>query len=165
MHIRLIVFLLTLHQIYCQTSETSAENDVTRAFMANGISPKYVTIAPDSLLDVNFPSGVSAHLGNELTPTQVKDQPALSWPVDSADSLYTFVMTDLDPLGMATRLLVEGRHWLVGNIPGTNIDKGETIDEFFSSGPPIGSGFHRYVQIVYKQPGRLVFDEPRLSNA
>lgn len=32
------------------------------------------------------------------------------------------------------------------------------------SGPPKGSGLHRYVFLVYKQPGLLAFDENPISN-
>lgn len=34
------------------------------------------------------------NLGNELTPTQVKDEPKVSWEAD-AESLYTLVMTGI----------------------------------------------------------------------
>lgn len=32
------------------------------------------------------------------------------------------------------------------------------------SGPPEGTGLHRYVFLVYKQNGKINFDEPRLPN-
>lgn len=28
----------------------------------------------------------------------------------------------------------------------------------------LGTGLHRYVFLIYKQPGKLTFDEPRLTN-
>ena len=30
--------------------------------------------------------------------------------------------------------------WLVGNIPGTDVAKGETLSEYVGSGPPEGTG-------------------------
>jgi phosphatidylethanolamine-binding protein (PEBP) family uncharacterized protein len=30
--------------------------------------------------------------------------------------------------------------------------------------PPEGTGLHRYVFLIYKQNGKLEFDEPRLVN-
>lgn len=41
---------------------------------------------------VSYPSGVSVDFGNELTPTQVKDEPSVNWPTDS-NAFYTLCMT------------------------------------------------------------------------
>lgn len=43
-------------------------------------------------LKVNYQSGVEANLGNELTPTQVKDVPQVSWNAEE-DQFYTLVLT------------------------------------------------------------------------
>ncbi|KAL3243453.1 hypothetical protein MRX96_020520 [Rhipicephalus microplus] len=40
----------------------------------------------------------------------------------------------------------------------------ETLSEYVGSGPPKGTGLHRYVFLVYKQPGKLSCDEKRLTN-
>lgn len=39
----------------------------------------------------------------------------------------------------------EWRHWLVGNIPGFDVSKGETLSEYIGSGPPKDTGLHRYI--------------------
>lgn len=65
----------------------------------------------------------------------------------------------------------EVQHWVVVNIPGNDISKGETLFDYVGSGPPKvqttlqfdklikislkGSGLHRYIFLVYKQPGKL----------
>lgn len=96
------------------------------------------------------------HLGDELTPTQVKDAPAqIAWPIEP-NTLYTLILTDPD----ASR---EWRHWTVVNIPGTNVASGDTQAEYVGAGPPPGSGLHRYVFVVYRQPGRIAIEEPVLS--
>jgi len=43
---------------------------------------------------VCYPSGVKVDQGNELTPTQVKDQPTVKWQADG-NALYTVCMTGL----------------------------------------------------------------------
>jgi phosphatidylethanolamine-binding protein len=58
----------------------------------------------------------------------------------------------------------EWHHWLIGNIPGGDISKGEVLSDYVGSGPPEKTGLHRYVFLVYKQNGKLSFDEPRLTN-
>ena len=39
----------------------------------------------------------------------------------------------------------EWRHWLVVNIPGCEVSKGEALSVYIGSGPPQGTGLHRYV--------------------
>lgn len=58
----------------------------------------------------------------------------------------------------------EWHHWLVVNIPGSDLVAGETLSPYIGSGPPEGTGIHRYVYILYEQPGVLDFDEDRLTN-
>ncbi|PSN44470.1 Protein D1, partial [Blattella germanica] len=106
---------------------------------------------------------VSVNLGNESTPTQVKDKPSVTWSaVDGA--YYLLCMNDPDAPTRENRELGEVLHWLVGNIPGNKIHQGDTLAEFIGSGPPKDSGFHRYVFLVYKQPGKITFDEPYIDN-
>lgn len=44
---------------------------------------------------------------------------------------------------------------LVVNIPGKDVSKGETLSEYVGSGPPQGTGLHRYVYLVYQQSGKI----------
>lgn len=105
-------------------------------------------------------------LGNELTPTQVKSEPTVTYKADP-DSYYLLCMTDPDAPSRQAPTLREFRHWLVGNIPSDggvfDVSKGEVLTEYVGSGPPQGTGLHRYVFLLYKQPGKLTFDEPRVN--
>ena len=44
------------------------------------------------------------------------------------------------------------------------MSKGDVLSEYIGSGPPKDSGLHRYVFLLYQQPGKLTFDEKRLTN-
>lgn len=57
-----------------------------------GIVPMVIDLAPRKTIDVTYPGQLTVNNGNELTPTQVKDEPNVTWESDS-DSLYTLVMT------------------------------------------------------------------------
>ncbi|CAG2177524.1 unnamed protein product, partial [Oppiella nova] len=103
---------------------------------------------------VIFPSNVTVNLGNELTPTQVKDEPHVEWPV-TPGSLYTLAMVDPDAPSHVSPLLRSIKHWLVVNIPDGDLKSGQILAGFISSGPPKGSGIHRYVILVYKQSKRI----------
>lgn len=74
-----------------------------------------------------------------MTPSQVKDVPTVKWNV-AADSLYTLCMTDPDAPSRQNPKFREWHHWLVGNIPGGDISKGETLSAYVGSGPPQGTG-------------------------
>lgn len=103
-------------------------------------------------------------MGDELKPTQVKSAPIkLSWPTDE-DTFYTLILTDPDAPSRPNPTFREWHHWLVVNIPGTNVQQGQTLSEYVGSGPPKKSGLHRYVYLIFKQPSKLQFDEPILNN-
>lgn len=111
-----------------------------------------------------YPSGVSADLGNELTPTQVKDKPTLTWDAENG-AYYTLLMIDPDAPSRQNPKFREFRHWLVMNIPGTSINKGDEVIGYISSGPPKNTGLHRYVFLIYKQPnGFIQHNEPPSTN-
>ncbi|XP_041969058.1 protein D3-like [Aricia agestis] len=142
----------------------AVETSPVQAFQDNGVVPDVIPKAPVAFVSIKYPSGVEVRNGNELTPTQVKDAPSMiSWDV-SPNSFYTIALTDPDAPSRAEPKAREWHHWLVGNIPGNDVASGETLSAYIGSGPPQGSGLHRYVFLVYKQPGKLTFDEPRLGD-
>lgn len=111
-----------------------------------------------------YSSGVSASLGNELTPTQVKDKPTLTWNAEN-DAFYTLLLVDPDAPSRQNPKYREYRHWLVMNIPGTSIDQGDEVIGYMGSGPPKDTGLHRYIFLIYKQPNGIIqHDESRSTN-
>ncbi|XP_015610253.1 protein D3 [Cephus cinctus] len=135
--------------------------DVESEFNAAKIVPDILDKAPTELIEVKF-GDKEVNLGNELTPTEVKDIPEIHYKHEGG-VLYTLVLTDPDaPVRGYNR---EWQHWLVGNIPEDKVAKGEVLTEFVSSAPPKDSGLHRYIFLLYKQnQGAITFDERRLSN-
>nr|5TVD_A Chain A, Tm16 [Trichuris muris] len=129
-------------------------SNVAGKFAEHGVVPDVVAKAPQLLCSATYASGVSAELGNVLTPTQVKEPPKLHWEADSS-SLYTLVLTDPDAPSRSSPKFREWHHWLIVNIPGDKVAQGETLSEYIGSGPPKGTGLHRYVFLVYKQSGKI----------
>lgn len=112
---------------------------------------------------MDYASGVSVVLGEELKPLQVLEKPNVTWEADRS-AFYTLMMFDPDAPSRRIHLLREVRHWLVVNIPGTDIESGEEIVEYRGVGAPRLTGLHRYIFLVYKQPnGRIQFDEPHID--
>ncbi|KAK0419597.1 hypothetical protein QR680_014226 [Steinernema hermaphroditum] len=127
---------------------------VPEAFKKHEVVPDVIPAAPSAQVKVIFEGGVEAKLGNELTPTQVQNPPKVSWDTEP-DTLYTLVKTDPDAPSRADPKFREWHHWLIVNIPGTDISKGDVLSEYVGSGPPKGTGLHRYVYLVYKQAGKI----------
>ncbi|ERL88969.1 protein D2 [Dendroctonus ponderosae] len=136
---------------------------VSRIMEKHGVVPDVIPVAPKEVAEVSYISGVKADQGNELTPTQVKDQPKLKWSADPS-AFYTVCMTDPDAPSRKKPTYREWHHWLVVNVPGSDISKGEVLSGYVGSGPPEKTGLHRYVFLIYKQSGKLTFDEPRIPD-
>ncbi|PIC23252.1 hypothetical protein B9Z55_017017 [Caenorhabditis nigoni] len=125
------------------------------AFTKHEVIPDVLAANPPAkLVSVKFNSGVEANLGNVLTPTQVKDVPEVKWDAEPG-ALYTLIKTDPDAPSRKEPTYREWHHWLVVNIPGNEIAKGDTLSEYVGAGPPPKTGLHRYVYLIYKQAGRI----------
>ena len=106
-------------------------------------------------LKVKYSPELQVNNGNILTPAQVKDAPStISWPAQDG-SLYTLLMVDPDAPSRRIPFLREINHWLVVNIKGNDISSGNTILPYRGSGPPILTGLHRYIFLIFKQESRL----------
>nr|XP_033321264.1 protein D2-like isoform X1 [Megalopta genalis] len=138
-------------------------SSMAESLASHGVVPDVVDKAPEKVLNVAYPNNITVDIGKVLTPTQVKDQPEISWDAD-ANAYYTLCMTDPDAPSRKDPKFREWHHWLVGNIPGADVSKGEVLSEYVGSGPPKGTGLHRYVFLLYKQSEKLKFDEKRLTN-
>lgn len=142
---------------------------VSDVFIEHQLEPDIVRRAPRQLLGVHFPlSGVSAQLGNTLTPAAVRQEPRISWPSNSdSAALYTLCFTDADGPSRDNTTNREFHHWLVVNVPYDGVSRGKVLTAFVGSGPPATSGPHRYAFLLFRQPnGQAIStdDEPILHN-
>lgn len=82
--------LLVLSTILAALSSTMA--GVKELFVSDEIVKNLgLKEAPEKLVEISYPSGVSVDLGKELTPTQVKDIPTLKWEAKTG-VYYTVLM-------------------------------------------------------------------------
>ncbi|KAH8417560.1 hypothetical protein KR222_001886, partial [Zaprionus bogoriensis] len=120
------------------------------------IAPDVVDkLPPQGKLQVKYPVGVAVEDGNELTPTQVKDEPTVSWESAEGSTLYTLLMVDPDAPTRSDPKYREILHWAVVNIPGNQVNEGQTLVEYIGSGPPEGTGLHRYIFLLYAQTQKV----------
>jgi len=66
------------------------------------------------------------------------------WPVLDHKKFTIFVL-----------IFANRRHWLVSNIPGNKISSGTVISSYMGSGPPKGTGLHRYIFLLFEQKGKI----------
>lgn len=140
----------------------SDEQKPKSSFEEHGVVPDVIATVPKELLEVCF-CEVRAKEGNCLTPTEVQNEPELSWMAEP-NGLYTICMTDPDAPSREDPQFREWHHWLVVNVPSYEVRKGKVLSAYVGAGPPKDTGLHRYVLLVYKQKCRLDCDEPELPN-
>jgi hypothetical protein len=128
-----------------------------------------ISAAPADIVDeilaskiiITYPNGKTVEFGQELTPTDVQDEPQVSWEADPA-KYYTLVMFDPDAPTRQDPKLADVKHWLVVNILGCDVKSGDVIAEYVGSLTPKGNGLHRYIFLVFEQKGKMAFgDEPK----
>lgn len=136
---------------------------MTEKFKEHKVVSDVIRKAPAAILSVEYPGGTVVELGNELAPTKVKDIPKITFEMEEG-VFYVLIMTDPDAPSRQKPKFREWNHWLVVNIHSDSIDKGTTLSEYIGAGPPKGTGLHRYVFLLYKQPRKLTFDEAHLTN-
>ncbi|XP_041818977.1 39S ribosomal protein L38, mitochondrial [Chelmon rostratus] len=96
------------------------------------------------------------HYGNRLTPTDAASAPQISFDAEEG-SLWTLLLTCPDEHLLDNE--AEYIHWLVGNIPGGAVQAGEELCHYLPPFPARGTGFHRYVYVLFKQEGPIGFQE------
>ncbi|XP_002737060.1 protein D2-like [Saccoglossus kowalevskii] len=125
------------------------------------IAPDVIDKIPGNVVTVEWSdSDVKVDAGNILRPTEVQNPPStVCWSAEEG-SFYTLLMTDPDAPSRENPKFREWHHWLVVNIPGCDVDKGETVMGYVGSGPPPETGLHRYIYLVYKQKGKIQYTDP-----
>ncbi|XP_078337485.1 large ribosomal subunit protein mL38-like isoform X2 [Crassostrea virginica] len=120
----------------------------------------YPHIDLDISYDISEEEELPVYHGNLIEPSQTARVPSVQYEADS-QSLWTLLMTAPDSHLQDNN--AEYLHWLVGNIPGNDINKGELLCDYLQVFPVKGTGFHRYVFILFKQERKIDFKEDRLA--
>eukprot|EP00274_Cyanoptyche_gloeocystis_P003531 CAMPEP_0196652450 /NCGR_PEP_ID=MMETSP1086-20130531/1746_1 /TAXON_ID=77921 /ORGANISM="Cyanoptyche gloeocystis , Strain SAG4.97" /LENGTH=190 /DNA_ID=CAMNT_0041983001 /DNA_START=99 /DNA_END=671 /DNA_ORIENTATION=+ len=125
---------------------------------------KYYSVIPDVIplfqyttpLEATYGDDLVVNQGNELIVAETQDPPNIEWTPEPG-ALYTVIMSDPDAPSPTRPIFREWLHWVIGNIEGSNLSSGDEVCPYMGPAPPRGTGLHRYVFVVYKQPGPIVF--------
>ncbi|XP_064598797.1 large ribosomal subunit protein mL38-like [Liolophura sinensis] len=119
---------------------------------------------PNTRLEVSYNFDdefiLPVYRGNKLEASLVHTAPCVEYTTDPA-SLWTLILTNPD--GHLQDNSAEVLHWFIGNIPGCDVSKGETVCNYLAPFPPKGTGFHRYVFILFQQERKLDFSSEKRS--
>ncbi|XP_025116001.1 39S ribosomal protein L38, mitochondrial-like [Pomacea canaliculata] len=102
------------------------------------------------------------YYGNKIPPAEAAVHPFIDYKSD-AETLWTLIMSCPD--GNLQHNDKECLHWFVGNIPGSQIDKGETVCDYLQPFPVRGVGYLRYIFVLYKQNGKMDFSKFKKSDS
>ncbi|XP_040052345.2 phosphatidylethanolamine-binding protein 1 [Gasterosteus aculeatus] len=129
------------------------------------LSLQEVDEKPAQPLTIKYDSVEVDELGKVLRPTQVQRRPtAIDWEGCDPSKMYTLALTDPDAPSRKDPKFREWHHFLVVNMKGNDVSSGCVVSDYVGSGPPKGTGLHRYVWLVYEQPASLSCDEAVLTN-
>ncbi|XP_016954763.1 putative odorant-binding protein A5 [Drosophila biarmipes] len=150
----------------CLTRSQGEIENVRRIMKELEVIPEILEGPPRELLRIKYDNSLDIEEGEIYTPTELKLQPRLDWSADP-EAFYTVVMICPDAPNRENPMYRSWLHWLVVNIPGLDIMKGQALSEYFGPLPQKDSGVQRYLILVYQQSGKLDFDEKKieLSNA
>ena len=87
--------------------------------------------------------------GNVIKPKEATKEPYVHYECTENDSLWTLLMTNPD--GHFSENTSEYLHWMVTNIKGNDLSTGQVVAPYLQPFPPFGTGYHRFVFILFKQ--------------
>ncbi|XP_072154927.1 protein D2 isoform X2 [Bemisia tabaci] len=116
------------------------------------IIPDLIDEAPLQAVQYRSPS---FSFGEKVTIYDIVETPqVVNWTIKK-DAQYTLIMTGLDVPSREDHKDREYLHWLVVNIPGRNIKKGNHLPEYKGAIYEYQEGNHRIVYLVYRQKEKL----------
>ncbi|XP_037948324.1 protein D2-like [Teleopsis dalmanni] len=138
------------------------EYEIHNSFHKFQVIPDVLSYSPDQYLQILYRTGEVVWGGNEIEPTYLKQAPYVNWNTDS-NATYSLMMINPDQPNRARPVYREFLHWLIVNIPGNRLDYGNELAEYIGPVPPMNTGLHRIVFLVFKQPCILNFEENFIS--
>ncbi|XP_068161330.1 large ribosomal subunit protein mL38 isoform X2 [Antennarius striatus] len=158
---RLRSFKIQVDQVQKAWGKTSAPYHIKRLAEHYGVFKDLFPMAyflPQVTLHIRYSQDKTSQVycGKQLTPTETASAPQISFDAEEG-SLWTLLLTCPDEHLQDTE--AEYVHWLVGNVPGGAVHAGEELCYYLPPFPAKGTGFHRYIFVLFKQECLIDFKE------
>ncbi|XP_028821115.1 large ribosomal subunit protein mL38 [Denticeps clupeoides] len=148
---RLRTFKMPLDRVKAEWEKTNGPYHVQRLAEHYGVFRDLFPMAyfvPRVMLRVGYGQDGGVHYGNQLPASKAEVPPHVTFEAEEG-SLWTLLLTSPDEHLQDNEQ--EYIHWLVGNIPGNAVQSGEELCHYLPPFPAKGTGFHRFVFILFKQ--------------
>jgi len=147
----------------------SLHKRIKKKAKAHLVFPDVLTdlFTPRFALKVEYPT-VTVGKGSPIPFLEVAPTPKVSFDEDKATGkFWSLLLTCPDnpntpPPSQGGPRSTETLHWLIVNIPGGNIEQGESLCSYQAPLPPQSTAFHRYVFVLFEQKeGKIDFGSMR----
>ena len=126
-----------------------------------------VETVPSHKLVVEWPNNVNVQPNDTVDVGWMGKRPSLYWPSESGE-LYTVMIFDAGIKQIQPKGYI---HWMVTNIPGTHVKRGNEVMEYVTpfsielneDGSIIKDATHTMLIMVFKQPEKIVTDETQFG--
>ncbi|XP_034835481.2 protein D2-like [Maniola hyperantus] len=126
------------------------------------LTPFVLKNAPSTKLSVRF-SSEEVDLGNKIPAYSASIPPYIHYPAEPGE-LYTIIMVDVDTPCAGAPVDAQFVHAIIVNIQSNNLAKGDYLTCYYPVTPYPGSGYHRYVIVLYKQTKKIDVTTPEMQN-
>ncbi|KAM5136076.1 large ribosomal subunit protein mL38 [Mantella aurantiaca] len=159
---------IPLDDVRAEWERTSGPHHIQRAAEHYGVYKDLfgeATFVPRVTLQVQYSAEhntvMPVYYGNVVSPSEAAAAPEVTFNAQE-DSLWTLLLTNPD--GHLRDTDSEYVHWLVGNIVGNRVASGDEICHYFPPFPARGTGYHRYVFVLFKQEERIDYTQETRPN-
>ncbi|XP_053617220.1 protein D2-like [Plodia interpunctella] len=149
-----LICAFLLVTIVFESQIASGRHKDMKSFMVYEVVSDVISNPPQNLLRVMYPSGVEVAEGKELKVDDVIGYPVLTWNAEE-DEFYTVMLVDPDYPSRREPYARSFVHWLKMNVVLDDVTTGDTVADLIFTKPDPGTGIHRYVYLVYKQPAKI----------
>lgn len=105
---------------------------------------------------IKWPTGAIADYGKSYyTVRDINSFPRFCWHANPKKN-HTIYCGDVDPLGHNECWLSQTNYLTIVNIPGNDTARGLKLFDLLPITPTWNSGAHRFICVVYEQPGGYV---------
>nr|XP_018911617.1 PREDICTED: protein D3-like isoform X1 [Bemisia tabaci] len=161
-------YFITAITFFCYCIKESASEvkldslKIKHALNESGIVPDVIDVFPKNALQIEYYNkgyNKEVAFGNYLSRWNTFEEPVnVSYPTEP-NAYYALIMTDPDCPSREKPTHREWQHWILVNIPGANWTQGFRLTEYIGILREYEFAVHRYVFLLYKQPGKLKFTE------
>ncbi|CAH0386259.1 unnamed protein product [Bemisia tabaci] len=158
-NIAVSIFIIGLFHLNRVVFAELPRDGITKLYKERNIIPDiFKDKAPKDIVKCRYQDAREVDFGTNLTLLQtIKKPDHCEWPIEEG-AYYVLMLLGLDSPTHKYCYEREYNHWLVGNIPGSNFEEGETIAEYQGGQIAYEPGEHRVVFVVYKQPRKIEFN-------